>query len=212
RSLVERVNSEARVPVFAHLDGICHTYIHADADPTMAKAIVLNAKLRRTGICGATETLLVHQKFDRSSLKEILDALSDQGCKIRGDNAIVELDSAFSKASQNDWSTEYLDAILSVKTVASLNAAIEHVQKYGSNHTEAIITNDSSVANEFIDRIDSAIVMHNTSTQFADGGEFGMGAEIGIATGKMHARGPVGIDQLTTFKYVVRGQGQIRPK
>jgi glutamate-5-semialdehyde dehydrogenase len=211
KSLVARVQNEARVPVLAHLEGICHTYIHADADPEKARAIVINAKLRRTGICGATETLLVDRAVAKELVVQILDELAAKGCEIRADDAIWALYPAAKPASEKDWHTEYLDAILSVKMVDGVEEAIAHIEKYGSHHTEAIITEDRLAAERFLDGIDSAIVIWNASTQFADGGEFGMGAEIGIGTGKLHARGPVGVEQLCTFKYVVRGNGQIRP-
>lgn len=211
KSLVARVQSEARVPVLAHLEGICHTYIHAAADPAKARAITVNAKMRRTGICGATETLLIDRKLDVAVAKQVLEDLAAKGCEIRGDEAVQALYPAAKPATEEDWRTEYLDAIISVKFVDSVEDAIRHVETYGSHHTEAIITEDKTAAERFLDGIDSAIVLWNASTQFADGGEFGMGAEIGIGTGKMHARGPVGVEQLTTFKYVVRGNGQTRP-
>ncbi len=211
KSLVARVQSEARVPVLAHLEGICHTYIHAAADPAKARAITVNAKMRRTGICGATETLLIDRKLDVAVAKQVLEDLAAKGCEIRGDEAVQALYPAAKPATEEDWRTEYLDAIISVKFVDSVEDAIRHVETYGSHHTEAIITEDKTAAERFLDGIDSAIVLWNASTQFADGGEFGMGAEIGIGTGKMHARGPVGVEQLTTYKYVVRGNGQTRP-
>ncbi len=211
KSLVARVQSEARVPVFAHLEGICHIYIHAKADLDMAVKIVVNAKLRRTGICGAAETLLIDRAVLTTHAKPILDALITKGCAIRGDADILKLAPQATAATEEDWRTEYLDAIISVRVVDGLDQAIDHIETYGSHHTESIITNDQAVADEFLKRVDSAIVLHNASTQFADGGEFGFGAEIGIATGRMHARGPVGIDQLTSFKYCVHGTGQIRP-
>jgi glutamate-5-semialdehyde dehydrogenase len=210
QSLVDRVMRDSRVPTFQHLIGLCHTYIHAGADPAKALKIVLNAKMRRTGICGATETLLVDEAVAASILPPILDDLAKAGCELRGDAAVAKLDSRVKAASAADWDTEYLDAILAVKTVKDLDDAVAHIVAHGSEHTEAIITEDRAAAERFMDALDSAIVMHNASTQFADGGEFGMGAEIGIATGKMHARGPVGVEQLTTFKYKVRGDGQIR--
>ncbi len=210
QSLVDRVMRDSRVPTFQHLTGLCHTYIHAKADPAKARLIVLNAKMRRTGICGATETLLIDDAVAASILPPILDDLAKAGCELRGDASIQKLDTRVKPANPEDWDTEYLDAILSVKTVKDIDAAIAHIVAHGSQHTEAIITEDQSAAERFMDGLDSAIVMHNASTQFADGGEFGMGAEIGIATGKMHARGPVGVEQLTTFKYKVRGDGQIR--
>jgi glutamate-5-semialdehyde dehydrogenase len=210
QSLVDRVMRESRVPTFQHLIGLCHTYIHAKADPAKARKIVLNAKMRRTGICGATETLLVDEAVAASILPPILDDLAKAGCELRGDASVQKLDARVKAASAEDWDTEYLDAILSVKTVKDIDGALAHIIAHGSEHTEAIITEDKGAAERFMDGLDSAIVMHNASTQFADGGEFGMGAEIGIATGKMHARGPVGVEQLTTFKYKVRGDGQIR--
>jgi len=211
KSLVARVQEEARVPVFAHLEGVCHVYVHAPADLDMAKAIVLNAKMRRTGICGAAETLLVDRAAAPTHLKPLVEMLIDAGCEVRGDEDTQKVDARVKPASEDDWSTEYLDAIVAVKVVDGLDEAIDHIARYGSQHTEAIITDDKAVAERFLARVDSAIVLHNASTQFADGGEFGMGAEIGIATGRFHARGPVGLEQLTTFKYVVHGSGQTRP-
>ena len=211
RSLTERVQNESRVPVLAHLDGICHTYVHQAADPDMARRIVLNAKMRRTGICGATETLLIDRAVAASLLPAIVDDLADAGCEVRGDESAQVVDGRIRPADAADWDTEYLDAILSVGVVEDEDQAIAHIAKHGSHHTEAIVTQDDEAARRFLDRVDSAIVMHNTSTQFADGGEFGMGAEIGISTGRLHARGPVGVEQLTSFKYVVRGSGQTRP-
>jgi glutamate-5-semialdehyde dehydrogenase len=205
------VQEEARVPVFAHLEGVCHVYVHAPADLDMAKAIVLNAKMRRTGVCGATETLLVDRAAAPTQLKPLVAMLIDAGCEVRGDEATQQVDARVKPAREDDWSTEYLDAIIAVKVVDGLDDAIDHIARYGSQHTEAIITNDKEAAETFLARVDSAIVLHNASTQFADGGEFGMGAEIGIATGRFHARGPVGLEQLTTFKYVVHGSGQTRP-
>ena len=210
KSLVERVQRDARVPVFAHLEGICHLYIDKDADPDKAKAITLNAKMRRTGICGAAETLLVHQQVAGDMLPAIAAELQQAGCVLRGDSAARRLVPDMQIARDDDWRTEYLDAILSVRVVDSIDMAITHIATYGSGHTESIITEADAAAENFLQRVDSAIVMHNASTQFADGGEFGMGAEIGIATGRLHARGPVGAAQLTSFKYVVRGDGQIR--
>ncbi len=210
QSLVDRVMRDSRVPTFQHLTGLCHTYIHAKADPAKARNIVLNAKMRRTGICGATETLLVDEAIAANVLPPILDDLAKAGCELRGDASIQKLDARVKPASAEDWNTEYLDAILSVKTVKDIDEALAHIVAHGSEHTEAIVTEDIKAAEQFMDGLDSAIVMHNASTQFADGGEFGMGAEIGIATGKMHARGPVGVEQLTTFKYKVRGDGHIR--
>jgi glutamate-5-semialdehyde dehydrogenase len=211
KSLVARVQNEARVPVLAHLEGICHTYVHAAADPVKARAVVVNAKLRRTGICGATETLLLDANCPRELALQILEDLAAKGCEIRGDDTIRTIFPAAKPASEEDWHTEYLDAIISVKVVDGVEAAIRHIETYGSHHTEAIITEDTATAERFLSALDSAIVLWNASTQFADGGEFGMGAEIGIGTGKLHARGPVGVEQLTTFKYVVRGSGQVRP-
>ena len=211
KSLVARVQHEARVPVFAHLEGICHVYVHAAADLEMAKEIVLNAKMRRTGICGAAETLLVDRACAATHLGPLLRALFKAGCEVRGDERTQTDDSRVKPAQEEDWSTEYLDSIISVRVVDGLDAAINHVATYGSQHTDAIVTDDAAAAETFLNRVDSAIVLHNASTQFADGGEFGMGAEIGIATGKLHARGPVGVEQLTSFKYEVRGSGQIRP-
>ena len=211
KSLVARVQNEARVPVFAHLEGICHVYIHAKADLAMAVSIVLNAKLRRTGVCSSAETLLIDKAVAKTHLQPLLDALIDKGCAIRGDATVQAADPRVTLATEEDWRTEYLDAILAVKIVDGLDAAIDHIETYGSHHTEAIITEDNGAAEAFLTRVDSAIVLHNASTQFADGGEFGFGAEIGIATGRMHARGPVGVDQLTSFKYRVHGSGQTRP-
>ena len=210
RSLVERVQTEARVPVFAHLEGICHLFIDSAADPAKAVSIAVNAKMRRTGICGAAETILVDRAVAGDILPAIGDALGDAGCAIRGDEAACAILPSAEAATEADWSTEYLDSIISVRIVDGLDAAIDHISAYGSDHTDCIITEDQDRAEIFLQRVDSAIVMVNASTQFADGGEFGMGAEIGIATGRMHARGPVGANQLTSFKYVVRGNGQIR--
>jgi glutamate-5-semialdehyde dehydrogenase len=211
KSLVARVQAEARVPVFAHLDGICHVYVHAAADLEMAKAIAVNAKMRRTGICGAAETLLVDKSCAPTHLAPIIGALIEAGCEIRGDAAAQAADARVAPATEADWNTEYLDAIISAKTVAGLDDAIAHIARHGSQHTDAIVTDEAAAAARFLREVDSAIVLHNASTQFADGGEFGMGAEIGIATGRFHARGPVGVEQLTTFKYCVRGAGQTRP-
>jgi glutamate-5-semialdehyde dehydrogenase len=211
RSLVERVQADARVPVFAHLDGNCHVYVHAGADLAMAKAVVLNAKLRRTGVCGSAETLLVDRQIATSHLKPLIGMLLDAGCAVRGDKAVVAADARVTPASETDWATEYLDAIIAVRVVDGPDEAIAHVERYGSHHTDAIITDDEAAAARFLAEVDSAIVIHNASTQFADGGEFGFGAEIGIATGRMHARGPVGVEQLCSFKYRVLGSGQIRP-
>ncbi len=212
KSLVARVQSDSRVPVFAHLDGICHVYIDQNADVTMATDVVLNSKLRRTGICGAVESLLVNQQWAAENLGGLIEKLRTEGCEIRGDEGVCELVTGCKPATDEDWSTEYLDAILSVKIVADVGEAIDHINHYGSHHTESIVSSDPHAVERFLNEIDSAILLHNASTQFADGGEFGMGAEIGIATGKMHARGPVGVEQLTSFKYQVRGNGQVRPK
>ena len=211
KSLVARVQEEARVPVFAHLEGVCHVYVHAPAALDMAKAIVLNAKMRRTGVCGAAETLLVDRAAAPTELQPLVAMLIDAGCEVRGDEETQRADARVKPASEEDWSKEYLDAIVAVKVVGGLDEAVQHITRYGSQHTEAIVTDDKVAAERFLARVDSAIVLHNASTQFADGGEFGMGAEIGIATGRFHARGPVGLEQLTTFKYVVHGSGQIRP-
>ncbi|MBF0094398.1 MAG: glutamate-5-semialdehyde dehydrogenase [Alphaproteobacteria bacterium] len=211
KSLVERITAESRVPLFQHLEGICHTYLHAAADPAKARAVTLNAKMRRTGICGATETLLVDRAVAAALLPAVLDDLIRAGCEIRGDAATRALEPRAVPASDADWDTEYLDAILSVKVVEGLDDAIAHINTHGSQHTDAIVTEDGAAAERFMAEVDSAITLHNASTQFADGGEFGMGAEIGISTGKLHARGPVGVEQLTSFKYKVRGTGQTRP-
>jgi glutamate-5-semialdehyde dehydrogenase len=211
KSLVARVQEEARVPVFAHLEGVCHVYIHAPADLEMSKAIAVNAKMRRTGICGAAETLLIDKALAESHLAPIVEALQQTGCTVRGDAATRAAVSDVEPASEDDWYKEYLDAIIAVRVVGGLDEAIRHIAKYGSHHTDAIVTDDAEAAERFMAELDSAVLLHNASTQFADGGEFGMGAEIGIATGKMHARGPVGLEQLTSFKYRVRGSGQTRP-
>jgi glutamate-5-semialdehyde dehydrogenase len=210
RSLVERVQSDARVPVFAHLEGICHTYVDKAADLEMAKRIVVNAKMRRTGICGATECLLVDKAAPKSVMSEIVAALLNSGCEVRGDEAAQHSDARVKPAAANDYGKEFLESIIAVKTVEGVDGAIDHIARFGSQHTDAIVTDDEATAARFLTHVDSAIVLHNASTQFADGGEFGFGAEIGIATGKMHARGPVGVEQLTSFKYVVRGNGQTR--
>ena len=211
RSLVGRVQTEARVPVFAHLEGICHVYVHAPADLEMAIPVVVNAKMRRTGICGAAETLLIDRALAGTHLAPIVGALIDAGCQVRGDEAVQAADARVVPATPEDFGKEFLDAIIAVRVVDGLDAAIAHIAAHGSGHTEAIITDDQAAADAFFARVDSAILLHNASTQFADGGEFGMGAEIGIATGRMHARGPVGVEQLTSFKYRVRGTGQTRP-
>ena len=209
KSLVERVQADARVPVLAHLDGICHTYVHSDADPAMAQKVVINAKLRRTGICGAMETLLIDDKFGNAA--SLVGALIDAGCELRGDDKAIALDSRVKPASDADWDTEYLDAIASVAVVDDLEAALSHIADHSSGHTDTIITADGGAAARFMADVDSAIVMHNASSQFADGAEFGLGAEIGIATGRLHARGPVALEGLTTYKWLVRGSGQERP-
>jgi len=211
KGLTGRVINEARVPVLAHLEGLCHVYIHAKADPDKARSIALNAKMRRTSVCGAAETLLVDRIILQSHGLPILEDLAKAGCEIRGDEAVRALYPAAKPATEEDWKTEYLDAIIAVRAVDGLEEAIRHIEHYGSHHTDSIVTEDAAAAETFMHSVDSAIVLWNASTQFADGGEFGMGAEIGIGTGKMHARGPVGAEQLTTFKYVVRGSGQTRP-
>jgi glutamate-5-semialdehyde dehydrogenase len=211
KDLVGRVQAEARLPVFAHLEGVCHVYVHEAAKLDMAKEIVLNAKMRRTGVCGAAETLLVDRKIAPSHLGPLVEMLIEAGCEVRGDPDAQRADSRVRSASEEDWPKEYLDAIIAVKVVDGLDEAIEHIGRYGSQHTDAIVTEDRAAAEAFLGRVDSAIVLHNASTQFADGGEFGMGAEVGIATGRFHARGPVGVEQLTIYKYVVRGAGQTRP-
>jgi glutamate-5-semialdehyde dehydrogenase len=211
KSLVARVQQEARVPVFAHLEGICHVYVERSAKLDMAKAIVLNAKMRRTGVCGAAETLLVDAAAAQSHLAPLVKMLLEAGCEVRGDAATRATDARVKPASEQDWSSEYLDAVISAKVVDGIGGAIAHIERYGSHHTDSIVTENEANAEKFLREIDSAIVLHNASTQFADGGEFGFGAEIGIATGRFHARGPVGVDQLTSFKYRVRGSGQTRP-
>jgi glutamate-5-semialdehyde dehydrogenase len=211
KSLVGRVQAEARVPVFAHLEGVCHVYVDAKAKLPMAKSIVLNAKMRRTGVCGAAETLLVDRAGAAKLLKPLVTMLIEAGCEIRGDAAVRTVDGRVKPASEADWSTEYLDAIITAGVVDGVDAAIAHIERYGSHHTDAIVTEDKKAAEKFLREVDSAIVLHNASTQFADGGEFGFGAEIGIATGRLHARGPVGVEQLTTFNYRIRGSGQTRP-
>ena len=209
KSLVARVQDEARVPVLAHLDGICHSYVHKDADPDMAQAIVVNAKMRRTGVCGATETVLIDQDYPAPAA--LITALLDAGCEVRADDVLMELDARTVSADAQDWDTEYLDTVISACVVSGIDEAMAHIARHGSHHTDAIITQNASAAARFLAEVDSAIVMHNASTQFADGGEFGLGAEIGIATGRLHARGPVALEGLTTYKWVVRGQGQTRP-
>ena len=211
KSLIQRVQAESRVPVIAHLDGLCHTYVDGAADLAMARAVVVNAKMRRTGVCGATETLLVDRRCAKTHLKPILDDLIAAGCEIRGCAETRALDARAKPASEADWSTEYLDAILAVRIVGGVADAIDHIRRYGSQHTDAIVTADQGAAERFLAEVDSAIVLWNASTQYADGGEFGFGAEIGISTGKLHARGPVGAEHLTSWKYVVRGTGQTRP-
>jgi len=211
KSLVARVQAEARVPVFAHLEGICHVYVDKAAKLDMARMIVLNAKMRRTGVCGAAETLLVDRAVASTHLEPLVTMLLDAGCEVRGDEATRAADPRVKAASEQDWSTEYLDAVISAKVVDGVDGAMKHIERFGSHHTDSIVTEDEAAAEKFLRQVDSAIVLHNASTQFADGGEFGFGAEIGIATGRFHARGPVGVEQLTTFKYRVRGSGQIRP-
>jgi glutamate-5-semialdehyde dehydrogenase len=210
KSLVERVQSEARVPVFAHLEGVCHVYVHASADLDMARRITVNAKLRRTGVCGSAETLLVDRAVANTHLRPLVSTLLDAGCAVRGDAATLAVDRRVTSATEADWGTEYLEAIIACRVVDDLDAAIAHIERYGSHHTDAIVAADARAAQRFLMEVDSAIVLHNASTQFADGGEFGFGAEIGIATGRMHARGPVGVEQLTSFKYRVHGTGQTR--
>jgi glutamate-5-semialdehyde dehydrogenase len=211
KSLVERVQTEARIPVFAHLEGVCHVYVDSAAKLATAKSIVLNAKMRRTGVCGAAETLLVDRAGAGKLLKPLIAMLIDAGCEVRGDEAVRAADSRAKPAGEADWSTEYLDAIITAGVVDGVDEAIAHIERYGSHHTDAIVTEDRAAAEKFLREVDSAIVLHNASTQFADGGEFGFGGEIGIATGRLHARGPVGVEQLTSFKYRIRGNGQTRP-
>ena len=211
KSLIERVTAESKVPLFKHLEGICHSYVNADADPDMARKVVFNAKMRRTGICGTTETLLIDRAAVELMLSPIVDDLTEAGCEVRGDAESQAADQRIIPASDEDWNTEYLDSIISVRVVDGVEEAIEHIDKHGSQHTDCIITANKEAADTFVKKVDSAIVLVNASTQFADGGEFGMGAEIGISTGKLHARGPVGVEQLTSSKYIVRGDGQIRP-
>lgn len=211
KSLIERITADSKIPLFKHLEGICHSYVHQAADLEKARAIVVNAKMRRTGVCGSTETLLIDQAVVESHLPTILNDLFAKNCEVRGDEMVQKIDSRVVPAGEADWSTEYLDAIISVKVVKDVDEAIDHINSYGSHHTDAIITEDDAATTAFLNGVDSAICIVNASTQYADGGEFGMGAEIGISTGKMHARGPVGVEQLTSFKYQVRGNGQCRP-
>jgi len=211
KGLVARVQAEARLPVFAHLEGVCHVYVDKAASLDMAKQIVLNAKMRRTGVCGAAETLLIDRAAASTHLKPLVEMLLDAGCEVRGDKAVQAVDKRVKPAVEEDWSAEYLDAVIAAGLVDGVDEAVAHIERYGSHHTDAIITGDAAAAEKFLREVDSAIVLHNASTQFADGGEFGFGAEIGIATGRLHARGPVGVEQLTTFKYRIRGNGQIRP-
>lgn len=211
KGLIERVYAESRIPVLAHLEGLCHTYVDRDADLEMARSIVVNAKMRRTGICGATETLLVDSSVAKSHLPAILEDLIAAGCAIRGDGAVQAMDSRVTPANEEDWVTEYLAPVISVRLVDGVDEAIDHINRFGSHHTESIVTGNDQTAARFLSRVDAGIVMHNASTQYADGGEFGMGAEIGISTGKLHARGPVGAEKLTSYKYLVHGQGQVRP-
>ncbi|MGP1281471.1 MAG: glutamate-5-semialdehyde dehydrogenase [Parasphingopyxis sp.] len=208
KGLVARVQEEARVPVLSHLDGLCHTYVHAAADPAMARDIAVNAKMRRTGICGAMETLLIDRDFPEPAM--LVDALIGAGCEVRGDNAVQQLDDRVKPASAEDWDTEYLEPIVSAAIVVGMEAALDHIARHGSGHTDAIVTDDAEAAAHFLAAVDSAIVMHNASSQFADGGEFGLGAEIGISTGRLHARGPVALEGLTTYKWIARGKGTIR--
>jgi glutamate-5-semialdehyde dehydrogenase len=211
KSLVARVQKEARVPVIGHLEGNCHVYVDRDADVRMARAIALNAKMRRTGVCGAAETLLVDRACVDTHLAPIIEDLLAAGCEVRGDATVQKVDPRVRPATEDDWYTEYLDSIIAARVVDGVDAAIAHIAKYGSAHTESIVTENDATAERFLTQVDSAIVLHNASTQFADGGEFGMGAEIGISTDRFHARGPVGAEQLTSYKYVVRGKGQVRP-
>ncbi|MEM7504454.1 MAG: glutamate-5-semialdehyde dehydrogenase [Pseudomonadota bacterium] len=211
RSLIERVQRDARVPVIGHLEGLCHVYLHESADVSMATDIVVNAKLRRTGICGAAETLLVDRGAAERLLPPVVEQLVEGGCEVRGDAATAKICSGVATAEESDWTTEYLDSVIACRVVSDVGDAIAHINRYGSGHTDCIVSADSDAAERFLDEVDSAIVLHNASTQFADGGEFGMGAEIGIATGRIHARGPVGADQLTSYKYRVSGTGQVRP-
>ncbi len=212
KSLIERVSNESKVHVIKHLDGICHTYIHRSAKKELCRDVTINAKMRRPGICGATETILIDKEVLTSHLPEIIDSFKDMNCEVRGDKEVLKINNSITEATETDWSTEYLDKIVSIKTIKNgVDEAVKHINKYGSGHTDAILSEDSEAINNFLNNVDSGIVMHNTSTQFADGGEFGMGAEIGISTSKVHARGPVGVAQLTSFKYKVKGSGQVRP-
>jgi glutamate-5-semialdehyde dehydrogenase len=211
KDLIARVQREARVPVIGHLEGVCHVFVDQEAELGMAGRIVLNAKMRRTGVCGAAETLLVHRRCTATHLAPLIKMLLDAGCEVRGDAPSVLADARVKPATEQDWYSEYLDAIIAVRVVDDVDAAIAHIHRYGSQHTDSIVTENSATAERFLARVDSAIVLHNASTQFADGGEFGMGAEIGISTDKFHARGPVGVEQLTSYKYLVRGTGQVRP-
>ncbi len=211
KSLIERVMNESRIPVIAHLEGNCHVYVHEKADPDMARRIIFNAKMRRTGVCGAAESLVIDRVVAKAQLPGIVEDLTAAGCEVRGDEEARAIDPRIVAATDADWDTEYLDAIISVRIVDGLAHAVDHINRHGSHHTDAIVTGDSAAAEQFLGRVDSAIVLQNASTQFADGGEFGMGAEIGISTGKLHARGSVGAEQLTSFKYVVHGEGQVRP-
>jgi len=211
KSLIQRVASESRIPVIKHLDGICHVYVDAAAEPKKSRDIVLNAKMRRTSVCGAAETLLVDRTIAQAQLPGLVSALIEAGCEVRGDEATQALNDKVVPATPADWDTEYLDAIISVRVVDGVAAAIDHINSHGSHHTDSIVTEDAATAETFLNHVDSGIVLWNASTQFADGGEFGMGAEIGISTGKLHARGPVGAEQLTSYKYQVRGSGQVRP-
>lgn len=211
KNLIKRVQDEARVPVIGHLEGICHVYLHSSADADVARRVVLNAKMRRTGVCGAAETVLIDECVADRILPGVCEALLHAGCEIRGDDRVLSIVPAAIRASEEDWSTEYLDSIISIRSVEDIDAAMRHIARYGSGHTESIVASDAEAAEKFLRSVDSAIVLHNASTQFADGGEFGMGAEIGIATGRIHARGPVGAEQLTSYKYIVRGDGQVRP-
>lgn len=211
KSLIQRITEESRIPLFKHLNGICHTYIHTAADKEKARSVILNAKMRRTGTCNSTETILADEAVLKTILPDVIDNLVKAGCEIRGDEKVCAIDSRVIPASDEDWDTEYLDAIVSIRAVRDIDEAIEHIARHSSHHTESILTEDEKAAEKFLNEVDSAVVMHNASTQFCDGAEFGMGAEIGIATGRLHARGPIGLEQLTTFKYQVHGDGQIRP-